>query len=117
MPTSDPDVPALEILFGNRPWTSASESGSRASCGICGASVSGRGRAVCMGCLVAGLPFDRRLKASRQDDEAKEKRARKAAPKFQPHVKLSAKERKSVVRDYKGTPEGRAWLKSQGLMP
>ncbi len=118
MPTSDPDVPPLEILFGCRPWTRASETGSRASCGICGASVSGRGPAVCMGCLITGLAFDRRLKHSRDDDEAKERRARKAAPRFVPKAPsvLTAKEKRSVVKLAKRTAEGRAWLKSQGLM-
>ncbi len=120
MPTSDPDVPPLEILFGCRPWTYASEAGSRASCGICDASASGMGRAVCMGCLVTGLDFDRRLKYRRQDAEAEERRARKATPTFKgkgvPVSTLTVKEQRSVVKAYRRTAEGRAWLKSQGLL-
>ncbi len=127
MPTNDPegDVPALELLFGNRPWTLASESGTRASCGICGTSVAERGRAVCAGCMVVGGPFDGRLRDSRRSTEAKERQARKAAAKFAPKApvasqdafsRLSPKERRGIVRDHRRTAEGRAWLVAQGLL-
>ncbi len=118
-------MPALELLFGNRPWTRSSESGTRASCGICGTSVAERGRAVCAGCMVASGPFDVRLRDSRRSTEAKERQARKAAAKFAPKApqsspeafaRLSPKERRGIVRDHRRTAEGRAWLQAQGLM-
>ncbi len=127
MPTSDPegDVPTLELLMGNRPWTFASENGSWESCGICGASFFRRVRAICAGCLITGN-FEHRLKNSRRAAEAAERRARKAAARFVPKAPrgspaalatMTVKERRGVVAACKRTPEGRAWLVSQGLMP
>ena len=120
MPIREVYVPELGLLTGVRPWEYATETAPRASCGICGGSVSGD--FICLGCLSCCPRNQAKLAGNRQVAELERRRARKPAPAFVPKgarspATLTAKEKRSIVKDHRRTAEGRAWLVSQGLMP